>query len=136
MASYNQPESFWVEWIAATEIPASGMQIEPANIVQVGDNLKLRAIKVGGGAITKLTSVDSQMAADGWTGWWYGSNDLVYRSENTVDITTGAYGSGKTLELPTAAALEGTWQVLVVLNGGAGSGVCAFSSDMFVQIVK
>jgi len=185
MASYSQPEYFYVDWMAATEVPPlPKAPIMPSNIVQVGDSLKLRAyfyysgtvfwerkavkdacegdpnssspiqpaakityfledlekggtpIKIDGGTLTKLTSLDSQMQADGYTFWYFGSNDLVYRSEDTVEITTGAHGSGKSLELPTAAATEGTWQVTVVLSGGAGSGVSVFCSDMFVQVLK
>jgi hypothetical protein len=175
MASYCQPEDFYVEWIAATEKPASGLEVAPANIIQAGDSLYLRTyfvwdgtnfwerdsvkaavegstvsvtyylenlvtggnpVKIGGGPLKILTSLDSQMQKDGWTYWYYGPNDLVYRFGDTAEITTGPFGSGKTLELPTASANDGTWQVLVVLNGGLGTRVCAFSSDMFIQIVK
>jgi hypothetical protein len=163
MSYYSQPKDFRVVHIATTEI--SGMETEPANIVQVGDQLVLRTyfnwdgsnffekqaviracegegtnpptakvsyfledlecggtpIKIPGGDLTKLIALDGQMEEDGWDAWNFDPNELVYRAE--------------TLELPTDTATEGTWQVTVVLNGGAGSRVSVFYSDMFIQLL-
>lgn len=93
-------------------------------------------IKVDGGPLTILTALDAQMTADGYGGWWWGPNDLFYRFGDSVEITTGLPGSGMVLELSSDTATEGTWQVTVILNGGLGTQVSAFSTDMFIQVLK
>jgi hypothetical protein len=175
MSSYGQPEDLWIDWIVGSEYEGGVLKVEPANILPVGNSLKLRTyvawsgtnfwertavktaiegpnvkltyllqdlqaggtpIRIDGGPLTVLTALDAQMTADGYGSWYWGPNDLFYRFGDSVEITTGLHGSGETLELPSAAATDGTWQVIAVLNGGVGSQVSAFSSDMFIQITK
>lgn len=94
-------------------------------------------IQVSGGPIIKLAVLDAQAQADLKIAVYDLVNKDLYRSADTVAITTGAFASGQTLTLPAATATQGCWQVSVVLNGANPMfKVCAFSSEMLVVIFK
>jgi hypothetical protein len=88
---------------------------------------------IAGGPISKLTAaqIATAIAAGGdLAGLGLPATGDYYLSADTAPITTGP---GNTLKVPAGSA-TGTWRVLTLATGGAGTYISAFDDGLFIEV--
>ncbi len=123
--------------VGGTPVPATGSIEYHLQDLETGTMVGT----IAGGKISELTqgsAIRSSVLGPGGDleGFPDTAKDDYYLSDNTADITTGDSGSGKTLTLPLAASLSGTWRGLAHAHGGAGSLISTFDDGLLIQIIK